>query len=225
MSIRWKDQKAEIAEAARRLAELGLVAGSSGNVSVRLPAEDDRELMAITPMGRPYDSLQAEDVVVLDHEMEAVEGDAAPSSESLLHVAVYRRRPEVGAVIHTHAVYSSVAAVVGLEIPPIIDEMVVAVGGAIRVSKYAFPGSMELADNVCEALGERNAALMGNHGAVGVGRDLGEAVDVCSLTERAAQIFVLSSLLGKAGVLPKEVVDAEAAIFRMRSGVRNTGTE
>ncbi len=217
MSSRWQDQKAEIAEAARRLAGLGLVAGSSGNVSVRLPSEEGRELMAITPMGRPYDMLQAEDVVVVDHEMEAVEGELAPSSESLLHVAVYRRRPEVGAVIHTHAVYSSVAAVAGLEVPPIIDEMVVAIGGPIRVSEYAFPGTAELADNVCEALGERNAALMGNHGAVGVGRDLREAVDACVLTERAAQIFVLSSLLGEAGVLPKEVVEAETAIFRMRS--------
>jgi len=181
--------------------------------------------MAITPMGRSYDLLQAEDVVVVDHEMEAVEGELAPSSESLLHVAVYSRRPDVGAVVHTHAVYSSVAAVASLEIPPIIDEMVVAVGGPVHVSEYAFPGTPELADNVCAALGERNAALIGNHGAVGVGRDLREAVDVCVLTERAAQIFVLSSLLGKAGVLPEEVVEAETAIFRMRARVADPGPE
>ena len=172
--------------------------------------------MAITPMGRSYDMLEAEDVVVVDHEMEAVEGELAPSSESLLHLAVYSRRPDVGAVVHTHAVYSSVAAVAGLEIPAIIDEMVVSIGGPVQVSEYAFPGSPELAENVCAALGQRMAALIGSHGAVGVGRDLREAVDVCELTERIAQIFVFSSLLGKAATLPAEVVEAEMAIFRMR---------
>ena len=195
--------------------ELGLVVGASGNVSVRLPADGDRELFAVTPFGKPYDTLRDEDIVVVDHDIEPVEGDLAPSSESLLHVAIYGRRPDVAAVVHTHAVYSSVAAVAGLEVPAIIDEMVVALGGAVHVSEYAFPGTAELADNVCAALGERNAAIIRNHGAVGVGRDLREALDACVLTERVAQIFVLSSLLGKVDALPREIVEAEAAIFRM----------
>jgi len=212
----WQAEKREVVRAAQKMAELGLVAATSGNVSMRLPEDGKRALIAITPSGTPYDALRDADIVVVDFEVEPVEGDLAPSYESLLHVAIYQRRPDVGAVMHTHAVYSSVAAVTGMEVPPIVDEMVVNLGGAVRVSEYAFPGTPELADNVCNALGDRNAAIIRNHGAVGVGRDLRAALDACALTERVAQIFVLSSLMGKVGTLPKEVVEAEAAIFRMQ---------
>ncbi len=222
MTSKWQSQKRAVAQTARRMAEMGLATGASGNVSVRLPPYETTGLLAITPSGRRYSELSDNDVVVVGFDVEPVEGELAPSSESLMHVAAYRARPDVGAMIHTHGVYSTVAAVAGLEIPPIIDEMVVAIGGAIRVSEYAFPGTKELADNVCSALGERNAALIRSHGAVGVGTDLDEALDVCALTERVAQVFVLSSLLGKVGTLPPEVVKAEQAIFRMRRGSQPT---
>ena len=133
------------------MAALGLVTGTSGNVSMRLGSGD--ELLAATPSSVPYGDLTEDSIVVTDFDVEPVEGELPPSSETLLHVAVYRARPDVGAVIHTHSVYTSVAAVAGLEIPPIIDEMVIAVGGPVKVSAYAFPGSEELADSVCEALG------------------------------------------------------------------------
>ena len=216
MTSTWQAEKREVARAAREMAELGLVAGTSGNVSARLPADGERGLLAITALGARCGALSDADIVVVDHVAEPVEGDLAPSSETMLHVAIYRGRPDVGAVVHTHAAYSSVAAVTGTEVPPIVDEMVVNIGGAVRVSEYAFPGSPELAANVCAALGDRNAAIIRNHGAVGVGRDLREALDACVLTERVAQIFVLSSLLGKVDALPREIVEAEAAIFTMR---------
>ena len=219
MKSMWAAEKRAVVEAAREIASLGLVAGSSGNVSLRLqPAERDRELLAITPLGKPWSDLQDEDIVIVDFDIEPVEGDLVPSSETLLHVGAYRRRADVNAVIHTHSVYCSVAAVTGVDIPPIIDEMVIYVGGAVRVSEYAFPGSQELADAVCAALGDRNAALIRNHGAVSVGRDLREAIDVCALVERVAQIYVYASLLGKPDTLPADVVEAEQAVFRMRQG-------
>ena len=217
MSSRWTAERHEVAMAAREMAELGLVTGASGNVSQRLaPFDDSVELLAITPLGKRYSTLRGEDVAVVDFDVEPVEGDLPPSSETLLHVATYTARPDVNAIIHTHSVFSSVAAVAGLEIPPIIDEIVISVGGTIKVSEYAFPGTQELADNVCAALGERNAALIRNHGAIGVGRDLNEALDVCALVERAAQVFIYSSLLGKANTLPADVVEAERSIFQMR---------
>lgn len=216
MTSRWQAEKREVARAARKAAELGLVAGTSGNVSVRLPADGERGLLAITALGARCGALSDADIVVVDHDAEPVEGDLAPSSETMLHVAIYRSRPDVGAVVHTHAVYSSVASVTGLEVPSIVDEMVVNIGGAVRVSEYAFPGTQEMAVNVCTALGDRNAAIIRNHGAVGVGRDLREALDACIMTERMAKIFVLSSLTGQVATLPDDVVEAEAAIFQMR---------
>lgn len=216
MTSRWQAERTAVADAARKIRSLGLVTERSGNVSVRVPAGDGRRLLAITPSGRAYSRLSADEVPVVDFDVEPVGDGLPPSSESLLHVELYRARPDVGAVVHTHSVYASVAAVAGLAIPPIIDEMVVYVGGAVRVSEYAFPGTQELADNVRGALGDRNAALICNHGAVAVGRDLTEALDVCELVERVAQIFVFASLLGGAQTLTDDIVQAEQSIFRMR---------
>ena len=216
MSNRWSDAKRDVAATAREMAVLGLVTGSSGNVSLRLEAHDSRELIAITPSGKPYPTLNDEDIVIVDHEVEPVDGELVPSSETLLHVAIYEARPDVQAIIHTHSVFSSVAAVAGMDIPPIIDEMMITIGGPIKVSEYAFPGTQELADKVVAALDERNAALIRNHGAVGVGRDLREALDICSLVERMAQIFVYTSLMGKVNTLPADVVETELALFRMK---------
>ena len=217
MTSRWQAEKRAVVDAARRMVELGLVTGASGNVSARLGRSDSGDLLAITPSGRRYEDVTQDDIAVVDFDIEPVEGALPPSSEALLHVAIYKTRPDVGAVLHTHSVFASVAAVAGVEeIPPITDEMVVSIGGAIRLSEYAFPGTQGLADSVCEALSERNAALIRNHGAVGVGRDLDEALEVCALTERVAQVFVYASMLGQVEQLPQEVVEAEAAIFRMR---------
>ena len=110
----------------------------------------------------------------------------------------------------------SAAAVAGREIPPIVDEMVVVLGGAVRVSEYAPPASVEVAEKVCSALGERAAVLMRNHGAVAVGANPVSALEMAMLVERAAKIFVLSSVLGGAAALPDEVLEAETAIYEMR---------
>ena len=131
MTGRWDIQKQQVVETARRMTAMGLVSGTNGNVSLCLGSYDGRDLMAITASGVKYDDLGADDIAIVDYEMEPVEGDAIPSSESLLHVAIYRRRPDVDAVVHTHALYSSVAAVAGVDIPPIVDEMVVTLGGAV----------------------------------------------------------------------------------------------
>ena len=202
----------QVAEVARRMAAAGLVSGTSGNVSARLPGG----LFAVTPMGGRCEQAEAEEIVVVDRDLTTVEGDLVPSSESLLHASIYAARPDVGGIVHTHAEYSSAVAVAGLEIPPIVDEMVVALGGAVRVSEYAPPASEEVAERVCEALGKRDAALIRNHGAVAVGVSPASALETAILVERAAKIFVLSSVLGGAATLPEDVVEAETAIFEMR---------
>ena len=119
--------------------------------------------------------------------------------------------------MHTHSIYSSVLAVAGIDLPPVIDEVVLYVGGAIRVSRYGFPGTEQLADNVCEALGDNKAAFIANHGAVAVGRSLDEAMDICLLIERASQIYVMASSLGQVTPIPGEYVEASTAIYRMRN--------
>ena len=99
----------------------------------------------------------------------ASSGGMRPSSETRLHLEIYRRRADVRAVAHTHSIYASAAAVVGRDIPPLIDEMLLTIGGPVKVSSYAFPGTQELAEAAYTALGDRNAALLRNHGVVGRG--------------------------------------------------------
>ena len=198
------------------MAELGLVSGTSGNVSARVAGG----LMAVTPMGKSCEGMSVGDIVVVDGDLYPVEGDLIPSSEALLHAAIFAARPDVGGIVHTHAVYSSAVAAVGMNIPPIVDEMVVRLGGEVIVSEYAPPASEAVAERVCEALGNRDAALIRNHGAVGVGEDAQSALEAAILTERVAKIFVLSSVLGIPTTLPDEVVASETAIFEMQSAAR-----
>ena len=217
MELKWREERQAVLAASQRMAARGLTVGTSGNVSMRLAGDvGGRELMAITPSGVAYDMLRAEDILVTDMDIEPVDGDGIPSSESLLHAEIYGRRGDVGAVIHTHSPYATAAAVAGVDIPLIIDEMALVIGGTVKVSEYAFPSSEALAANVCAALGGRNAALMQNHGVVGVGADLDEALRVCELVEHAAKVLVYASTLGKVTPLPADVVKAETALFEMR---------
>lgn len=195
----------------------GLVGAYSGNTSRRLTGTGADGLLLVTPTHHPYYRLRPEELVVVDLEGRPVaEGGLKPSSETRLHLEIYRQRPDVQAVAHTHSIYASVAAVIGRDIPPLIDEMLLTIGGAVKVSRYAFPGTQELADAAYAALGDRNAALLRNHGAVGVGPDIWEALEVCDLVERLAQIFVLARNFGpRAAIpLPDDAIEMELAMFR-----------
>ena len=204
---------------------LGLISGTAGNVSVRLPNLDDgRDILAVTPTSKPYETLEDDDIVVVDYDVDSIEGELAPSSETLLHVGIYQARPDVEAIIHTHSVYSSVLAVACMDIPPIIDEMMIYIGGSVKVSEYGFPGTEELADNVGKALEDRNAAIILNHGMVGVGQTLEQALNVCTLVERVAQIFIYTSMLGKVSLLPPEAIEAELAIYKMKQRSSSKGS-
>ena len=212
---KWYDQKEQVLEAALKMAEKGLVVGSSGNVSLRLPPMHSRELLAITPTSRYYDLLTPDDIQVIDFEAEPVEGNLAPSVETMLHIGVYRVRKNINAVIHTHSVFASAVAVAGLDIPSILEDQVTFIGGEIKLAKHALPGSEEQVQNVVSALEDRNAALLPNHGAVGVGRNMREAFTVCELIEKTAKIYYLALSLGKVNLLPAEIAEAEKAFFKM----------
>jgi L-fuculose-phosphate aldolase len=145
-----------------------------------------------------------------------VEEESPPSSESALHLETYRRRPEIGAVIHTHPIFSTAASISLDELPPIIDEVIIKVGGGVRKAEYAFPGTEELAQRACEALEDRMAALLPHHGLLAVGLDLKGAVEVTLLVERLAQIFLYTSILGQNKSLPEQAARMERELFRMK---------
>ena len=209
----WDSEKRQVIEAAQEMARKGLVVGTAGNVSLRLKDPSGRELLAITPSGRYYDSLKVDDIVVVDFAGERVEGELKASIETVMHIEVYKARKKVNAVVHAHPAFCSVIAVAGMDIPPLIDEQVIYIGGEIKVAQYAFPGTPELAKNAVSALGPRNAVILANHGVLSVGRDMREALTICELAEEMAKIYVSALGLGKVNPLPAEVVELEKAFF------------
>ena len=214
----WKAQRNELLATVLEMDRLGLVSGTSGNASVRIEAASHPDAFLVTPAALPYPAMTPDQLVPVNGELEPIEGDGVPSSESLLHLAIYRARPDVGAVMHTHSVYASALAVAGRPLPPIVDELVVYAGGQVEVAEYGFPGSEELAQAGVAALGDRRAVLLRHHGMFAVADTAPEALRVCALVERVAQIFVNAAAIGGAKEVPAESFKAERRMYLERTG-------
>jgi L-fuculose-phosphate aldolase len=175
------------------LAQELLVQGTWGNVSMLVSPR----LMAITPTGTDYLRMRAEDIVLVDLETGEARG-GKPSSEKALHMAIYRSRPEVEAIIHTHSMSASTVAAARREVPPILDDLAQIVGPSLRVADYALPGTKRMGRAVLRALRGRMAALMANHGAVALGRSMDEALTCARIVEKGCRAFVEAEFLGGA---------------------------
>lgn len=189
----------EIIEGGLRLVKEGLVARTWGNISIRV--DDTR--MLITPSGRTYEDLSLEDIVLVNYHTSGYEGHIKPSSEKELHCEIYRTRKNIHAVIHTHQMNASTVAAAHREVPPILDDMTQIIGPTVRVAEYALPSTRKITRKTVKALKGRNAALMANHGAVCVGRDLDEAFVVCQVLEKACKAFIEAEFLGGAKSINK----------------------
>ena len=175
----------------QRLLASGLVQGTWGNLSIRLNDEE----MLVTPSGLDYERLQPEDMVVVSiKNLKYDRFGNKPTSERGLHAGIYRRRPDVGAVIHTHSTYCSVfaAAKMPLEVEnPVLAEEV---GSIIRVADYARPGTNALSRNTIRALGSGKGCIMAHHGMICCGVDLKQAFHTCSAIEEAARQYIESRI-------------------------------
>jgi len=191
-----------VLDTARRMKRDGLVRLTSGNVSCRVPGLDQ---FAITPSGMEYDSLEPEDICILDLKGRLVDGRRRPSTEAPLHRLTYQRRPDVFGVVHTHSIYASAFACTGQSMPVISTELAGLVGGTIRCAPYAKSGTEEFAVTALDALGMEDVALLfQNHGVMAVGASLKEAYDVALGLEEAAMIYYLARQMGEPVILPEE---------------------
>ncbi len=210
----YLELRKQVWEYARKMYEKGWVTGSSGNISARVPDEDDRYV--ITPTSISYEELTPEQVVVIDGEGDLVlDLDYGPSIEWSMHLEVYKARPDVNAVFHTHATYCSILAVLRKPIPPIIEELVPYAGGEIVVAEYASSGGDELAANAVKALENKAAVLIANHGNLCVGKNLRKAYNLCALVEKAAHIYVEVLKIGEFHLLPEEIIEAELGMYEV----------
>ncbi|AQS59445.1 class II aldolase/adducin family protein [Desulforamulus ferrireducens] len=215
MSLTIQEARQQVAELGKKMLAGGLVAGTWGNISARVPQSD---VVVITPSGMDYTKLRPSDIVVLDLTGKVLEGEHKPSSEAPLHLAIYRSRSDVAGVVHTHSEAATAFAVVREPIPPVVEDAAMLVGGAVAVAEYALPGTEELAKNVVTALGNRYAVLMANHGLVGVGRHVEEAFTVCQVVEKAAKIYALARNLGEPQIIPEQDVLTLSQVYRHSYG-------
>ena len=206
-------RREHVATAARRLATEGLLVGTAGNVSVR-----DGDRSRSLPRAWSCATARRSRSASCRRTGEVVEGSLLPTSELDLHLNVYAAT-DAAAVVHTHAPFSTAVACV-LDELPVIHYQHLLLGGTIRVAPYATFGTPELAANVRDALADRQAALMANHGSVAVGGSLEKAVDNALLLEWLATLHHRASALGT----PKTLTDDEQADVITQALQRNYGT-
>lgn len=198
------DLREELCRVCRLLYERGYVAGHDGNVSLRLP---DGNLL-VTPSGVSKGRLEPEMLVVCDLEGNVLAGDRHPSSETPMHLEVYRQRPDVGAVVHAHPVAATAFAICrkGLEEPFLIET--ISGLGVVPVAPYALPSTREVPESIRPFVQDHNAVLLANHGALTWGRDLWEAFDRMEVLEHTAKIYAQVHQMGGGVALSPEQVEA-----------------
>ncbi|NLM05717.1 MAG: L-fuculose-phosphate aldolase [Tissierellia bacterium] len=201
-------ERIQVAEYGRKLIEMGLTKGTGGNLSVY---DRDKNLMAISPSGIDYFLIEPRDVVVMDLEGKVVEGDKKPSSEHAMHSILYKKREDINAVIHTHTIFSTTVACLGIDLPA-VHYMLALVGEDVRCAEYASYGTEELARNAYKAMEGRLACLLKNHGLLVGGPSLAYALNATEEVEYVAELFVRTSSMGK----PIIIDDKEMANMKER---------
>ena len=199
-AINEPEKRQSIIDACRSMNALGINQGTSGNISLRHAGG-----LLITPTSVPYETMQPEQIVFMH-----IDGshDAAqrPSSEWRFHLDILNARPEVNAVVHAHPLYSTILAIMGLEIPPIHYMIACAGGDTIRVAPYATFGTQELSEHAVLALEDRLACLLEHHGMIAVGPSLSKAMWLAVEVETLARQYHGCLQIGTPRLLPKEEI-------------------
>ena len=214
-NVENRDQAVQILqEIGCKLYERGLVNGAEGNISLR--AGDGT--VYISARGSRLGALRPEDVAHITTAGEALEPGPEPTSEYLLHTLVYQEYPELQVVLHTHSAHATAVAVNRENVPPLIDEMTILLGGGIEVAPYAPPGSPELARGAADGLRERKGVLLANHGVVVGGADPTDALKLAELVEQACRVFLLAKGGGAVHTIPEQAFARQREIYQKKRG-------
>jgi len=212
---KYESYKKNVLEASLWLSERGYFGsqrGSGGNVSVRI----NETAMAITPSSVKYQEFSSADICVVGVDLSVIEENdkLKPSVEAGMHSIIYRNRPDVNAIVHTHQTYGSVFGLINTPIPALFDEVAFSLGQMVEIVPYALSGSSDLVDNVAGKLSNNaNAYILQNHGILALGKNLDKAILNAELLEKVAHIYYLALSTGKSiNTLPGSIVDLVAAV-------------
>lgn len=182
--------KQQIVETAHELVRKGYLMATGGNLSLRIPGQN---AFAITPSNYDYMKMTADDVCVLDFELNMLEGHLKPSVESAMHGAVYQVRADVNAIVHTHQVYTSALTLIKAPIPSLFDEQARFLGRSVDIIPYAPSGTSFLKNTIAKHVkNHNNAFMMQNHGALVFGHDMERAVHNVEILEKCALAYLLA---------------------------------
>lgn len=214
----FEELRKEVYETTMLLCENDLIRLSAGNIS----ASDGKGHIAITPAGLRYDRMKPEDISIVDPDGNLVDGEHKPSSETPMHTAIFRGRPDVGGVVHTHSVNAIAFASTGVELPVTCIE-ILAVGGPVPVAPYACPGSTEAGEIAVAYFKERpqlKVLMLRNHGLVAIGKNVYDAYQNAYKFETGAEVYYRALGIGTPIVLTDEQIEEIYRIYRRPAPVQ-----
>lgn len=200
--------KERVVYAAKEAERTDLCKHKSGNFSAYDPKA---QVVIVTPSGVVRSELRSDQLCVLDLDANVLawNGVNKPSSEVLMHIAIYKNRPDVGAIVHTHSRYATAFAILNKPIPPIIYEsFVLGQSPTIPVAPYARPGTRDLAQSVSATLREADCCLLESHGAIAIGADMEEALLRANYVEELSELYYLTLTINQ-GCEPKILAQEE----------------
>jgi len=190
-----------LCKVAKELWEDGLVRGSAGNISVKVPGT---KTCLIKPSGFRFKELQKDHFLVVNYETRKVlKGTLKPSIETPFHTGIYKVRPDVGGVVHTHATTLVGLSAAGVPVVPVYMGAMM----GVPIAGWHFPGTEELAKDAIETLGDGNAVLIKHHGVITVGPTIERASDLCIGLEEAAKAQLIAHLLGRCETVPYDDIE------------------
>ncbi len=211
----FNNQIDEILEIGRRVYNRGFVAANDGNLSVRV----DNDKFLITASGKSKGFLTREDILLCDLEGNILAGEGKPSSETKMHIMVYKERADINGICHAHPVYGTTFAVAGIPMDePILVEVIVSIG-KIPLVEYGTPGTMDLPNNIAKYVQDYEAFLLEQHGVLTLGNSLEFAYHRMETVEHFAKIYFNLKQLGNYNTMPKEEVE-KLYKARVNFGVR-----
>lgn len=197
----FEDKKNELIEYGRMAGDKNYTPGISGNLSARCG-----DMVVITSSGVANGYLTEKDFAVVDFDGNAIEGEK-PSSERMLHIEFYKKRPEMNYVMHVHSPYLTAFASAGIALDDKISPEIIYCFEKIPLAEYSIPGSKELVEKTSKYFENYDVVLMANHGVIIAGKDIKDAFYKLDLCENYAKTVICAKLLGGAKILPEEEVE------------------
>ncbi|MHA2182302.1 MAG: class II aldolase/adducin family protein [Promethearchaeota archaeon] len=202
MSITREDKlRVEVVEGAKAIFARGLVEAGEGNVSIR---NGKKEELFITPSFNQYSTLMKDEIVHMNFHGTPLSTGKLPSTETKMHIAIYNSRPKVQAVIHTHSTYATMLSIAQKNIPVLMEEMYIFLGGSIDVSDFGKAHTEEIGQVALNTLARKNAALLANHGVIVCGKSMDHAIKFAELVEKLAKIYWGTLQIGEPKIISTE---------------------